>query len=74
MKYLRYHNIQKHTYFRRTKQQQEIDYIEEENMKLDAFECKWSSKKASSVPSNFASAYEHSYSIINPENFEGFIG
>lgn len=74
MKYLAYHNLQKHTYFRRTKQQQEIDYIEEENMKLDAFEFKWSSKKTSSIPSNFASVYDHSYTIINPDNVEGFIG
>lgn len=66
MKYLAYHQITKNTYFRRTKQQQEIDYIEEESMKLDAFEFKRSDKKIPSVPSNFASHYDHSFSIIHP--------
>jgi competence transcription factor ComK len=45
MKYLSYHNQYTNSYFWRTKQQQEIDYIEEENTKLNAFEFKRTEKK-----------------------------
>lgn len=72
IKYLAYHQLTKNTYFRRTKQQQEIDYLEEENMQLDAFEFKWSSKKQWTIPSNFASTYQHTYQTIHPGNFEQF--
>lgn len=61
--------------FWRTKQQKEIDYIEEENSKLHAFEFKWNKKKAKTkCPDAFASAYpEATFTIITPQNIEDFL-
>jgi predicted AAA+ superfamily ATPase len=73
LKYLNYHRLHKKTYFWRTKTQEEIDYIEEENMYLDAFELKFSPKKKSTIPKNFAEHYDHSYKTIHPNNFESFV-
>ena len=61
--------------FWRTKQQKEIDYIEEENSKLHAFEFKWNEKKTKTkCPDAFASAYpEATFTIITPQNIEDFL-
>ncbi|NCD34469.1 MAG: ATP-binding protein [Spartobacteria bacterium] len=46
------------SYFWRTTQQQEIDYIEERNEALSAFEFKWNSKKDKTrFPQTFTNAY-----------------
>jgi len=44
MKYLYHNNIAAKKYFWRTTQQQEIDYIEEQERKLFAYEFKWNKK------------------------------
>jgi len=62
------------TYFWRTTQQQEIDYIEDYNGQLHAFEMKWGKKTA--LPSIvFTDAYPNStFTSINKENYTDFIG
>lgn len=63
------------TYFWRTTAQQEIDYVEEANGKLYAFEFKWQAKKAVRFPSTFIDNYPNSETAqITSENFEGFVG
>jgi len=63
------------TYFWRTTAQQEIDYIEEANGRLQAFEFKWQSKKPARFPSTFLENYPNSETfLINNENFEAFVG
>lgn len=63
------------SYFWRTKQQQEIDLIEEKNGILYAYEFKWQSKKKVKLPKKFAEAYpQHEYKVITIENFTEFIG
>ena len=59
------------SYFWRTTQQQEIDYIEEEDGTFTAFEMKWNPKKASTAfPSPFMNTYPIKESaIITPENY-----
>ena len=59
------------SYFWRTTQQQEIDYIEEEDGTFAAFEMKWNPKKASTVfPSTFINTYPIKESaIITPESY-----
>lgn len=63
------------TGFWRTKQQKEIDYIEEEDGQLRAFEFKWNLRKAKvKCPEGFASAYpEASFKVITPQNIEEFL-
>jgi predicted AAA+ superfamily ATPase len=69
-KYNEYNGLQANTYFWRTFAQQEIDYIEERDGILHAFECKWSENKRTSLPASFAKAYpEHNYQIINRANY-----
>jgi predicted AAA+ superfamily ATPase len=73
-KYLLYNEIWANTYFWRTYDQQEIDYIEERDGKLFAYEIKWNPKKSIKIPKAFALAYpEHEFSMLNKDNFERFI-
>lgn len=64
------------TYFWRTKQQQEIDWIEEEDGVLSAYEFKWNGKKTGTrCPDSFANAYpDTKYHVIVPSNIEMFLG
>ncbi len=62
------------SYFWRTYDQQEIDLIEENNGKLNAFEFKWNASKKSRIPVAFEKAYsEASYEIVNPNNYLDWI-
>lgn len=61
--------------FWRTRQQQEIDYIEEEDGQLHAFEFKWNDRKANAkCPEAFAKAYPGaSFRLVTPKNIEEFL-
>lgn len=62
------------SYFWRTSQQQEIDYIEEREGKLHAFEFKWNIKAKSRLSRTFEQAYPGSvFRIITPENYIEFL-
>ena len=75
MKYLYYHNINVKRYFWRTVQQQEIDYIEEQERKLSAYEFKWNKKARAKFPKTFIRAYPDSEThLITQGNFESFLG
>jgi len=74
MKYLGYGRIFCNHYFWRTTQKQEIDYIEERDGSLYAFEFKWNPKAKLSFPKTFIKAYTNSQtSLITPENYLEFI-
>ncbi len=61
-------------YFWRTHEQQEIDLIIEKNGQLKAIEIKWSTKAKARLSQTFAKQYpNHSFEIINSENFFEFI-
>lgn len=63
------------SYFWRNKQQHEIDYIEEEDGQLHAFEFKWNARKGGAkCPKSFQTAYPTaSYHVITPSNIEEFL-
>lgn len=62
------------TYFWRTTQQQEVDYIEEVLGKLFVFEFKWNNKKRPSIPLTFTKSYSiEEFTVINKDNYESFI-
>lgn len=68
-KYLIHKQIHANQYFWRTRQQQEIDYIEERDGVLHAFEFKWNPKKAGSFSRTFLNAYpDHETNTIHPDN------
>ncbi len=74
MKYLEYNKIYTNRYFWRTHSQQEIDYLEERDGKLLAFEFKWKSKSKVKLPKSFIQAYpESEQRVITPDNFSRFI-
>ena len=73
-KVLEYKRIRANMFFWRTTQQQEIDYIEERDGILHAFEFKYSPDKMAYLPKTFQSAYpEHIFKIINKENYSEFL-
>ena len=75
MKYTHYTGIRANRYFWRTQQQQEIDYIEERDGKLFAFEFKWKGKPGLKAPLTFIKAYpEHEFRVVTPETVDQFIG
>ncbi len=73
-KYIEYNEIYSNTYFWRTHTQQEIDYLEERNGMLYAFEFKWNEKKKAKIPNSFAEAYpHHEFQCIDRTNYLEFI-
>ncbi len=60
-------------YFWRTKQQQEIDYVETRDGKVRGYEFKWNPKRSSSFPKTFTEAYDSINKGINRENFREFV-
>lgn len=69
-KLLTYHGFHGRTYFWRNKQQAEIDYVEEIDGKIYAFEFKWNPEAKSKFPQAFLDAYQPAETkIIHRENF-----
>ena len=70
-----YNNSIAQYWFWRTQQQKEIDYLEEENGLLNAYEFKWNDKKSNTrVPDSFAKAYpDAQFHIITPKNADEFL-
>jgi predicted AAA+ superfamily ATPase len=73
-KLLIYCNKWTNSWFWRTKEQKEIDYIEEEDGQISAFEFKWNPDHKIKQPNSFKTAYpESKYMVIHRENYESFI-
>lgn len=74
LKHLQQRAWRPNRYFWRTHQDAEIDYIEERDGRLGAYEFKWQDKPAR-LPSAFANAYPGSdFTVVHRDNFEDFIG
>ena len=63
------------SYFWRTRQQHEIDYLEDVDGQLHAFEFKWNERKANcKCPDSFSTAYPGAtFQVITPKNIEEFL-
>lgn len=62
------------SWFWRTKTQTEVDYIEELDGKLHAFEFKWHPARAVSAPQSFTAAYpDTQFRCITPDNIQDFL-
>lgn len=59
-------------FFWRTKQQQEIDFVEESNGEINGYEFKWNSKKAN-FSQKFIETYNAETFLINRDNFRNFV-
>ncbi len=71
IKFNHYNGRYVNMYFWRTTQQQEIDYVEETDGAMTAFEMKWNPKKANAaIPTAFLNAYLVKETVtITPENY-----
>ncbi len=73
MKTLSYHEKNVNRFFWRTHTQQEIDYIEEYDGNLHAYEFKWNPKAKNKIPKSFLEAYPGTeVKVIHPENIHEF--
>jgi predicted AAA+ superfamily ATPase len=74
MKSNEYYHRWVNRYFWRTKQQQEIDYLEESGGKLHAYEMKWNPRVKASITKTFTEAYPNSeFQVITLENIADFL-
>lgn len=73
LKQQQYHRIFTNNYFWRNLQKQEIDFIEEREGRISAFEFKWNHKKGKRIPYAFIQEYQSSFEVINCENFRSFV-
>jgi len=62
------------SYFWRTYDQQEIDYIEESGGKISGFEFKWDGKKNYRPPAEFVRQYKATVEKIDQNNYWKFLG
>ncbi|OFX57994.1 MAG: ATPase [Bacteroidetes bacterium GWA2_30_7] len=72
-KLLNYNSINANRYFWRTVQQQEIDYVEEIDGKLFAYEFKWNEKRKVKFSKTFTETYSSQNIIVNRGNFRDFV-
>lgn len=73
IKFLNNNNIFASSYFWRTTQQQEVDYVEERDGKIFAYEFKWNKKSKAKFSSTFTKAYNPELMVVNADNFEAFL-
>jgi len=74
IKHLKYHRKYSKTYFWRTVQQQEIDWVEEIDGSIQAYEFKWKSKNNVKIPQKFIDAYNADFKVVDINNYHEFIG
>jgi uncharacterized protein len=73
IKQIEYKQSLARTYFWRTKQQQEVDFVEDNGGKITGFEFKWMNKKNVKLPKTFTETYNAESKVIDKENFREFI-
>lgn len=75
IKYLAYSQKWVNYWYWRTKEQQEIDFIEEADGQLFAYEFKWNPLAKVKKPTSFTQAYPAAqFKVIHRDNFESFLG
>lgn len=73
IKKLAYQNSWTNSWFWRTKEQQEIDLIEESDGKIKAYEFKWNSNAKVKFPKTFVEGYKSDFEVVTPKNYENFL-
>jgi uncharacterized protein len=69
-----YRQFYGNSYFWRTKDNQELDYLEEIDGKISAFEFKWNDKRKHHITKTFLNGYPNSEcAIIHTSNYEQFL-
>lgn len=74
VKKLSYDNLWRNSWFWRTKDKKEIDYLEEGDGRIYAYEFKWNPKAKYKKPEQFIEGYPGSeFSLVTPENMDEFL-
>lgn len=73
IKQIEYKQSLARTYFWRTQQQQEVDFVEDNGGQIFGFEFKWHKKKNQKLPKTFTETYKAVTKIIDIENFREFV-
>ncbi|MBF6640006.1 ATP-binding protein [Flavobacterium sp. J49] len=74
IKYINYNSKWANFWFWRTKEQKELDFIEEEDGKISTYEFKWNSKSKIVFPKQFSGSYPNSsFELIHQDNLEKFL-
>ena len=73
IKQIEYKQSLARTYFWRTKQQQEVDFVEENSGKISGFEFKWTNRKNIKLPKTFTETYNAESKVIDKANFRDFV-
>ncbi len=68
-----YHQLYASNYFWRTVQKQEIDFIEEKDGTINAYEFKWNSRGKIKIPTTFLREYNAEGFVIDVNNFRSFV-
>jgi predicted AAA+ superfamily ATPase len=73
-KMLEYNQKWTNSWYWRTKEQAEIDYVEEEDGNLKSYEFKWNTQAKHKVPKLFLNTYSGaSFQVIHPDNVDSFL-
>lgn len=72
-KQLRYAKRKSGMYFWRTKQQQEVDYVEVSGKAISGYEFKWNPKRDIRFPTTFTKNYSQNVYGIHRDNFRDFV-
>jgi len=73
MKFREYRGVFRNQYFWRTYDGSEVDLVEEESGRLDGFEFKRGSRCRIRAPASWLANKGASFSVVSPDNLEGFI-
>lgn len=69
-----YRGFYGHHYFWRNQKQAEIDFLEEEDGRLRAYEFKWNTKRQVQAPASFAQSYpEATFTVVTRDNYHDFL-
>ena len=74
LKHNAYSSFYGKSYFWRTQMQQEVDYVEDIDGVLHAYEFKWSKTKQPRLTETFAKNYpDHTFEVVSPDNYQDFV-
>ena len=73
-KFLEYNSLWGNSWFWRTKEQKEIDLVEERDGKITGYEFKWNPDQKVKIPRLFLDSYENSdFQVIHRDNCDSFL-
>ena len=73
IKQIEYKQSLARVFFWRTKQQQEVDFVEENSGNIIGYEFKWNKKKTTKLPKTFVESYNAESNVIDKDNFREFV-